>query len=266
MRGIGKSPRPTHTFDIEFRMTRSTPEANQHPNGAWHVAVLEDDTQLRESIIVPGLRYFGFKTIGVATSAELYRGMLAQPVDMVVLDIGLLEEDGISVLKQLRELSNLGVVMITGNTDINDHLHSLAHGADAFLNKPVDMEILAATLHSVGRRMAMQSKEQEPPRNSGKWSLDTEDWCLVTPTGKTIPLTAPERCILRILMTERDQPVSRERLVAALTSDIYDFDPHRLEMMIHRLRRKAHAAAGSPIPLITLRGHGYLFQVRAPSP
>jgi DNA-binding response OmpR family regulator len=74
-----------------------------------------------------------------------------------------------------------------------------------------------------------------------------------------LPLTAPERCILRILMAVRGEPVSREKLIGALTSDIYEFDPHRLEMMVHRLRRKAQDAAGHPLPLLTSRGQGYLF-------
>lgn len=242
-------------------MTQSTTEIIKATTSAWHVAVLEDDTQLRESIIVPGLRYFGFNAIGVATSVDLYRTMLAQHIDIVVLDIGLSDEDGISVLKQLRELSDLGVVMITGNTSVDDHLRSLAHGADAFLNKPLDMEVLAATLHSVGRRMTIQS--QESTKASGKWELDAEDWCLITPTGKAIPLTASERCILRVLMANRDQPVAREMIVAALTLDVYGFDPQRVEMMIHRLRRKGNEASEVPLPLITLRGYGYLFQAKA---
>jgi DNA-binding response OmpR family regulator len=241
-------------------MTSTTYDTRFAPDRAWRIAILEDDTQLREGILVPGLRYFGFEVTGVATAAELYRAMLAKDMDMVVLDVGLPGEDGISVLANLRELSNLGVVMITADGNASGHVAALAHGADAFLAKPVDVEILAATLHSLGRRMAIEERDLQAAAHSGRWQLDTEDWCLSTPAGKAVPLTAPERCILRILMASRDRPVSRDELIDALRRDVHDFEPKRIEMMIHRLRRKAQAASGVQFPLLTLRGHGYLFQ------
>lgn len=221
--------------------------------------MLEDDAQLREGIVIPGLRYFGFQVTGAGSAAELYRHMLSQRFDMVVLDIGLPDESGLSVVKHLREISGIGIVMLTGNTGMADHITALTRGADAFLNKPVNIEVLAATLHSVARRLSGAEGVAPPVSGLGRWRLDTDDWCLVTPAGQALPLTAPERCILRILMAVRGEPVSREKLIGALTSDIYEFDPHRLEMMVHRLRRKAQDAAGQPLPLLTSRGQGYLF-------
>jgi DNA-binding response OmpR family regulator len=229
--------------------------ATKAPSRAWRIGVLEDDVQLREGIILPGLRYFGFVVAGAGTAAELYRNMLAQQFDMVVLDIGLPGEDGLSVVSHLREFSNLGIVMLTANTGMADHIRALSNGADAFINKPVNIDVLAATLHSVGRRLG----GVPPIASPGGWRLDTDDWCLVAPTGQALPLTSPERCILRLLMAAEGAPVSREKLISALTSDVYDFDPHRLEMMVHRLRRKAQDASGQSLPLLTSRGQGYLF-------
>lgn len=233
--------------------TAKTPA--QMPSRVWHIGVLEDDVQLREGIILPGLRYFGFDVIGHGSGAELYRSMLVKQFDMVVLDIGLPDEDGLSVVSHLREFSTLGIVMLTANTGMAEHIRALTNGADAFLNKPVNIEVLAATLHSVGRRLSGIPHIT----TANGWRLDTADWCLVAPTGQALPLTAPERCILRLLMAAHGEPVTREKLISALTSDIYDFDPHRLEMMVYRLRRKAQDASGQPLPLLTSRGQGYLF-------
>jgi DNA-binding response OmpR family regulator len=230
--------------------------AAQMPTRAWRIGVLEDDAQLREGIILPGLRYFGFEATGAGTAAELYRHMLRQRLDMVVLDIGLPDEDGLSVVKYLREISDLGIVMLTANTGSDDHIQALTRGADAFLHKPVNVEVLAATLHSVGRRLIAPAQRES---GTGRWRLDTDDWCLVTPAGQALPLTAPERSLMRLLVASRGEPVSRDKLIAALTTDVYDFDPHRLEMMVHRLRRKAQEASGQPLPLLTSRGQGYLF-------
>lgn len=206
---------------------------------SWRVACLEDDAQLREGIIIPGLQYYGFVVSGAGTAAELYRLMIGQTFDMVVLDIGLPDEDGLSVVTHLREISSVGIVMLTGNSSRQDYLQALGNGADAFLAKPVDVETLAATLNSLARRLTRAPSAPPPMAARKGWQLDTNDWCLVGPGGKEIALTAPERCTLRHLVDAKGEAVARETLIAALASDVYDFDPHRLEMMVHRLRRKA---------------------------
>lgn len=226
---------------------------------SWRVACLEDDAQLREGVILPGLRYYGFDVCGAGTAAELYRLMLAQRFDMVVLDIGIPDEDGLSVVTHLREVSSVGIVMLTANSGKQDFLQALSNGADAFLAKPVDVETLAATLNSVARRLAPPGPAPSAAAAGPGWRLETNDWCLVAPGGQDIALTAPERCTLRLLIDAGGDAVSRETLIAALATDVFDFDPHRLEMMVHRLRRKAQDATGEPLPLLTSRGKGYLF-------
>lgn len=223
------------------------------------VAVLEDDPQLREAILVPGLRDFGFDITGAGTAAELYRHMLRHPFDMVVLDIGLPDEDGLSVLRHLRELSDLGIVMLTGNHGREDRIRALSDGADAYLSKPADVEVLAATLHSLQRRLQGHAAPRAVQAGMGPWHLDTDGWCLVSPRGKVVALTVPERSVLRALIADAGNPVGREALIALLADDVYDFDPHRLDMLIHRLRRKIAEQTGEASPLVTARGAGYIF-------
>ncbi|WP_109124090.1 response regulator transcription factor [Dyella sp. C11] len=234
------------------------------------VAVLEDDADLRDDILVPGLRDYGFDITGAGTAAELYRHMLRQPFDMVVLDIGLPDEDGLSVVRHLRELSDLGIVMLTGQRTREDRIKALGDGADAFLAKPADVEVLAATLHSLSRRLqgrntsAPTASSSPAPKPQGSWRLDTDGWCLVSPSGVVVALTVPERSVLHILVSRAGTPVGREALIAGLTEDVYDFDPHRLDMVIHRLRRKISEQTGESVPLVTARGAGYLFVTDSP--
>jgi DNA-binding response OmpR family regulator len=225
------------------------------------LAVLEDDAELREAILLPGLRDFGFQVTGAGTAAELYRHMLRQQFDIVVLDIGLPDEDGVTVARHLRELSGMGIVMLTGNRGRRDHVRALEVGADAYLSKPVDLEVLAATLHSLRRRLsAPPSRGADDGVAAGaRWHLDTDGWCLVAPNGTTLTLTAPERQLLASLVDAGGESVARETLIAALCNDVYDFDPHRLEMLVYRLRRKSIDAGAGPLPLLTSRGAGYLF-------
>lgn len=239
------------------------PQPARTPSSATlHLAVLEDDAELREAILLPGLRDFGFEVTGAGTAAELYRHMLSQQFDIVVLDIGLPDEDGVTVARHLRELSGLGIVMLTGNRGRRDHVRALEVGADAYLSKPVDLEVLAATLHSLRRRLAAptsRSADNDATADITRWHLDTDGWCLVAPNGTTLTLTAPERQLLTSLIDADGESVARETLIAALCDNVYDFDPHRLEMLVYRLRRKSVDVGAGTLPLLTSRGAGYLF-------
>jgi DNA-binding response OmpR family regulator len=239
-------------------MKASPPPAPTSRLATLHLAVLEDDEALREAILLPGLRDYGFEVTGAATAAELYRHMLRQRFDIVVLDIGLPDEDGVTVARHLRELSDVGIVMLTGNRGRRDHLRALDVGADAYLTKPVDLDVLAATLRSLHRRLDA-SPATANDDTSARWHLDTGGWCLAAPNGASLTLTAPERQLLAALIEANGQSVSRETLIAALSSNVYDFDPHRLEMLVYRLRRKSIDAGAGPLPLLTSRGEGYLF-------
>lgn len=223
------------------------------------VAVLEDDALLREDILVPGLRAFGFRVSGAGTAGELYRLMLEQAFDLVVLDLGLPDESGLSVITHLRALfAGLGIVVLTGNRGRGDHVRALHGGADAFLRKPADPEILALTLRNLARRLQPVASVP-PPRPA--WRLESDGWCLLAPDGRIMVLTALERRLMRCLDAQRGQAVEREALVSALEADTGEFDLHRLEMLIHRLRRKATritAEQGPALPLLSSRGMGYL--------
>lgn len=235
----------------------------------WRVAVVEDDQALREGIIVPGLAQFGFDVIGMERAADLYRHMVAKPFDMVVLDLGLPGEDGVSTTRYLRECSTIGIVVLTGSLESDDQVRAMMAGADLYLRKPSALAVLAASLHSLGRRLATRSTAPEPqdeaaPRmtertTAGEWHLAVDDWNLVSPEGIAVPLSPSERGVLRQLFEAHGATVSRDALIAALHDDIHEFDPHRLEMLIYRLRRKAKEQGIDVLPLVTVRGTGYAF-------
>ncbi|MFC5435869.1 response regulator transcription factor [Rhodanobacter umsongensis] len=224
------------------------------PSNALRIAVLEDDIELRETILLPGLRDFGFDVCGAGSADELYRHMLGRRFDMVVLDIGLPHEDGFSVAQRLRGSSSVGIVMLTGHTTSADRIRGLSESADAYLSKPVVLAELAATLHSLARRLRPAASGPAP----GQWRLDTDGWCLRSPADHSIALTQAERCILTLLMASPGTPVKRETLIATLTDNAYDFDPHRLEMLVHRLRGKIADGSGEALPLRAVRGTGYV--------
>lgn len=228
------------------------------------VAITEDDAMLLERVLLPGLRDYGFKVDGFNDAADLYRGLLTEKFDVVILDIALPGEDGLSIAAHLRRIQpGLGLIMLTGTESRDNHLQAMLRGADAYLSKPVDIDIIAATLHSLSRRLdrARQGATGSNTESGGeRWTLVSDDWCLVPPSGRIIALTTPERSLLGLLNANRGQTVEKERLIEALTDNASDFDPHRLEALVHRIRRKAASAApeSPPLPLLSVRGQGYL--------
>lgn len=226
------------------------------------VAVVEDDDELRDRILVPGLADFGFASRGFPSAESLYRELLGTPFDLVVLDVGLPSEDGFSVVRHLRQTRAMaiGVVMLTGRTHNRDRIRGLDEGADAYLPKPVELELLAATLHSLLRRMrAPSSSTLDETEEQPDWRLEPDGWCLRSPNGLQVALTLAERRVLMRLFASRGEPVARDELIAELTNDVIAFDPHRLEMLVHRLRRKIEDRTGETAPLRAARGTGYAF-------
>lgn len=217
--------------------------------------LLEDDAELREHILLPGLGHYGFDVTGTASAGELEHVLASRTADIVVLDVGLPDDDGFNVAQRLRRQSSMGIVMLTARNASADRIRGLNEGADAYLSKPVQLEELAATLHSLARRLRM-TKPAETPQ--GQWHLDTDGWCLLSPTQRHIALTHAERQILGLLMRNPGTPVARENLIAALTDNPYDFDPHRLDMLVHRLRGKIADHGDEPLPLRAVRGIGYV--------
>jgi two-component system, OmpR family, response regulator PhoP len=220
------------------------------------LAVVEDDRTFRDDVLLPVLTRAGFAAFGMARALDLYRSMTVRSYDLVLLDIGLPDEDGLSIAAHLRNLSaRTGIVMLTGYDSGPDRMRGLRVGADAYLPKPVEMEEVVATLQNLAMRIVPDATITQALT---KWRLDGRGWCIVAPRGTGIELNLAERQVMTMLIAAAGAPVSREALIAALVNNVHDFDPHRLEMLVHRLRRKCMRLAGEELPLRTVRGVGYV--------
>ncbi|MDX9767495.1 MAG: response regulator transcription factor [Ectothiorhodospiraceae bacterium] len=230
---------------------------SSHSNPPIEVCCVDDDTDLREAI-VRALDAQGFRARGFGGSRELYLGLLQRPCRIAVLDVGLPGEDGFSIAANLRANDpGMGIVMLTACGGTDHRVQGLLGGADAYLVKPVDMRELVATLHSLARRLGRPT-EAASTATPG-WHLALDGWCLVAPDATQISLTGSERALLQTLMRSPDLPVARDALVTALGHDSDYYLPHRLDMLIGRLRRKVLETAGRPLPLKAVRGVGFVF-------
>jgi len=225
---------------------------------ALRVALLEDDPTLRDRILIPGLRRFGFETAGYGTGAELEARLQQAAADIVVLDVGLPDTDGFTLAGALRQrYPDLGIVMLTSLAQTEDRVRGLTGGADAYLAKPVEIDLLAATLHSLARRLGTPAAPA-PATARGRWQLSEDGWCLLAPSGTAAALTGSERRLCLRLLEQPGLLVAREALIAALTDRVYDFDAHRLDSMVHRLRAKVQRRCGAALPLAAVHGQGYI--------
>lgn len=233
---------------------------------SFKLAVVEDDPEFREGVLVPVLRQSGFDVVSLGSALELYKAMVIASFDLVLLDIGLPDENGVSIAAYLRSKSpSLGIVMLTARGACSDRVDGLHAGADAYLCKPVNMKEVVAILLNLSRRIALAapSPANVAAQTSGSpgpqptWRLDKTGWRIFSPSGIEVAMNSAERQVIGRLAESLGVPVSREELIARFSGEIYDFDSPRLDLLVYRLRKKCLKLAGQELPLTAVRGIGY---------
>ncbi len=250
---------------VEMTQARAPTAADCRLDGV-RIWVVEDDPEWR-GMVVDELQHHGAHVRGIDSVEALYRELAVDRCDILVLDVGLPGEDGLSATGHLRRTDGMGIVLVTGRSGTADMAHGLSMGADVYLPKPLELPVLVAALHSLHRRMTLSAPAQdaavavaasESRKDAATWSLRADGWDLHAPNGRALTLTAAERGFLRELFSAHGAAVDRERLIAAVTDQPWDFDPHRLEVLVHRLRTRARNATGVMLPVRSMRGVGYL--------
>ncbi|MDY4994019.1 MAG: response regulator transcription factor [Oscillospiraceae bacterium] len=217
------------------------------------IYLLEDDDSIRK-LVLYGLDSQGFQAKGFALPSEFWRAMDAEMPELVLLDIMLPEEDGLSILRKLRArpaTKRLPIIMLTAKNSEYDRVIGLDHGADDFVSKPFSMLELIARIRAVLRRA-------EPAQASGDFSLGllfvSPDRHEVKVGGKDVTLTNKEFELLCLLLRNKGIVLTR----ATLMDRVWGFESERenrtLDVHIRTLRVKL-GEAGSYIE--TVRGIGY---------
>lgn len=218
------------------------------------VALVEDDADLLDEVSF-NLRRQGFQVAACADGKALDRQLARASVDVVILDIGLPGESGLSIARRLRRNQPLcGIVMLTARAELADRIHGMEEGADAYLAKPVDFRELALVVRAVVRRTASASAGA-----STGVVLVGQEQILLLDDGRRIDLTRSESLLLSRLARAPGQQAMREQLVEALGERYLDYDPRRLEAILSRLRKKLTQAGFDADILRAVRHSGYVF-------
>jgi two-component system, OmpR family, response regulator len=232
-----------------------------------HIVVVDDEQPARE-MVGDYLRMHGF-SVSLCDGGAALRKVIAQQVpDLIVLDLNMPEEDGLSIIRDLKQRTSVPIIMLTATASAIDRVVGLELGADDYLAKP--WELLARVRSvlrrsSAGQQPAVQPAASPPPaperarvRFGTKW-LDHETQALRDDQGNEHPLTASEYGLLKVFAANPKRVLSRDRLLElANARDSEAFD-RAIDLRIMRIRRKIEPDPAHPSVIRTVRGGGYLF-------
>ncbi len=233
-----------------------------------HIIIVDDEAPARE-MVGDYLKMHGF-TVTLCDGGKSLRGAIETSVpDLVVLDLNMPEEDGLSIIRDLKSRTNVPVIMLTATASPIDRVVGLELGADDYIAKPCELRELMARIRSVLRRSspakaaapeaaAAQPGKDQLVRFGTKW-LDLEAQALRDDEGNEHPLTASEFGLLKVFASNPKRVLSRERLLElANARDSEAFD-RAVDLRIMRIRRKIEPDPTKPAVIRTIRGGGYLF-------
>ncbi|MDV7145852.1 winged helix-turn-helix domain-containing protein [Tropicimonas sp. TH_r6] len=226
-----------------------------------HIVVIEDDITTRRRLST-ALRKQLYR-VSEAENADVMEGILARdPADLLLVDIGLEGKDGLTITREQRSLSNVGIILLTSRDDQIDRIVGLEMGADDYVTKPFDYrELLARVKGLLVRVMENRSAQaaQEPRTRFGDWTLDTSRRRLDNRDGRVEPLTRAEYELLHALVKTPGVALSRDRLLDLIQQRRWASDSRTIDVLIGRLRKKIEADPSRPDWIITVYGEGYLF-------
>ncbi len=223
---------------------------NVNPNTATRVLIIEDEPDLLDAMVT-FLNLDGMTAHGVGSLHAAEQWLSTHPHDILVLDLGLPDGDGMTWLSARSELADKGVVITTARGDSAARIEGVRGGADAYLVKPVQLEELSGLIGNLMRRRQKMVAQC--------WQLNPLNWTLTSPMGLSMKLTNMELRVMKAVFSCPGQVVSRQALIVGLGHDPDTFDLRRLEILIRRLRTKAQICLGVGLPLVTAHGAGYAF-------
>ena len=235
---------------------------------AQHIVVVDDEAPARE-MVGDYLRLHGFEVTLCDGGSSLRQVIAKEMPDLIVLDLNMPEEDGLSIVRDLKQKAAVPIIMLTATASPIDRVVGLELGADDYLAKPCELRELLARIRSVLRRSAVvaaapaaaaagTTHARAPVRFGTKW-LDVDAQVLRDEDGNEHPLAGSEFALLKAFAENPKKVLSRERLLdLAEARDREAFD-RAIDVRITRIRRKIEPDPARPSVIRTVRGAGYLF-------
>ncbi|RZI18234.1 response regulator [Pseudomonas orientalis] len=223
--------------------------------------IVDDDVPIRE-LLIDYLARFNILATGVTDGAAMRQAMQGETFDVVVLDLMLPGEDGLTLCRWLRADSDIPILMLTARCEPTDRIIGLELGADDYMSKPFEPRELVARIQTILRRVRDDRTEQRANIRFDNWRLNSVLRQLVADNGLVVPLSNAEFRLLWVFIERPRRVLSREQLLdAARGRSIEAFD-RSIDLLVSRLRQKLGDDPKAPQLIKTVRGEGYLFDAR----
>ena len=223
-----------------------------------HLLIVDDDQRIRE-LLQKYLIRNGFLVSIAQDAAQAKRLLRGLSFDLIVLDIMMPDQDGLSLTRELRNSIDVPILLLTARSESDDRISGLEAGADDYLPKPFEPKELLLRIHAILRRVPEQTKIDSLPKLIllGEVRYDVKKGELWH-ADLQVRLTGTEAQLMRIFAKSVGQPISRAELVAEMGRDQGQARDRAIDVQITRLRRKIEAHPKEPRYLQTVRGSGYM--------
>ncbi|WP_458690816.1 response regulator [Nocardia tengchongensis] len=222
------------------------------------VLVVDDEPQILRALRI-NLSVRGYEVTTASTGGAALRAAAEKHPEVIILDLGLPDIDGIEVLAGLRGWSTVPVIVLSARTDSSDKVEALDAGADDYVTKPFGMDELLARLRAAVRRSATTADTAEPVIETASFTVDLAAK-KVTRHGRDVHLTPTEWGVLEMLVRHQGKLVGRRELLREVWGPSYATETHYLRVYLAQLRRKLEDDPSQPKHLLTEAGMGYRFQ------
>lgn len=226
-----------------------------------HLLVVDDDREIR-NLLTEYLEQAGYRVSAVADGKSMRQVLDSHRIDLVVLDLMLPGEDGLTLCRDLRVRSNLPVLMLTARGTDVDRIVGLEMGADDYLAKPFNPRELLARIRSILRRAQALPSNLEPQDvgtfRFANWTLDVAARHLVAPDGLVVPLSGAEYRLLRVFVEHPQSVLARDQLLELANGREPILFDRSIDVLVGRLRKRLCDDGREPQLIKTVRGEGYV--------
>lgn len=226
--------------------------------------IVEDDKDQAEEL----MEYFGNLgfIVDIACDGNQFRTLFAKnSYDLIIMDLGLPDDDGLQLTRDLRKSSNIPIIMVTGRSDPVDRVVGLELGADDYVVKPYDPRELLARVSAVLRRRPATPSNQGigPKRNTpiefSGYRFDPEHRSVTAPNGLPVELTSTEYELLALFLSRPGRPLTRDFLTQRIFNRDWNPMDRSIDNLVLHLRKKLSTSIGAAENIKTVRGVGYVF-------
>ena len=235
-----------------------------------HVVIVEDDVVTRRRLAA-SLKQQMYRVSEAADATAMEEILARDPADVLLVDINLDGKDGLTITREQRAVSTVGIILLTSRTDQIDRIVGLELGADDYVTKPFDKRELFARIKNLGARVAecraaaAQTQAAAPDPVFGNWRLDRARRRLVGDDQTVEPLTRAEFDLISAFAAHPGVILSRDRLLDMIQNRNWTPDNRTIDVLVGRLRKKIEPDPSHPDWIITIHGEGYMLVAPGPT-